>query len=276
MAVTTTDVLTQEEVRMRLEEITQESLQFRSAFRDLDLTGIDSDTYKVPRRKDVLGEPDAIPEGTEFPMDEEEWEKIPIHFQKYGFSVPISMEAQQDSMRNVAADHVDAMGRQMNEMLNRIAYEELSTNLNDDSPAGSASSGTSGVFDYHDVIDAQKVLRQDSYSPDMLVVNTQAEADLLTSDEFIHASDLGDETLTEGAIGQVAGMDVVVSNDGHMSSSTGEGYLVDTSFYGYEATRSGIQTDEYYEDSRQIDVMQIYTQRGFKAIDEQSAVLVEA
>lgn len=273
MAVNTTDVLTQEEVRRRLEDITQETLQFRSAFRSLDLTGIDSDTYKVPRRKDVLGEPEAIPEGSEFPMDEEEWEKIPIHFQKYGFSVPVSMEAQQDSMRDVAADHVDAMGRQMNEMLNRIAFEELTSNLNDDSPAGGVN--TSGEFEYHDVIDAQTTLRQDRYSPNLLVVNTQAEADLLVSEEFIHASDLGDETLTTGAVGRVAGMDVVVSNDGHMSASTGEGYLVDTDFYGYEASRSGIQTDEYYQDERQIDVMQIWTQKGFSAIDPQAAVKVE-
>lgn len=273
MPVTTTDVLTQEEVRMRLEEITQENLQFRAAFRDLDLTGIDSDTYKVPRRKDTLGVPEAIPEGAEFPMDEEEWEKIPINFQKYGFSVPISMEAQQDSMRNVAADHVEAMGRQMQELLNRIAYEELSTNLNDNSPAGGVN--TSGTFEYHDVIDAQTELRKDRFNPNRLVVNTQAEADLLVSDHFIHASDLGDETLTSGAIGQVAGMEVVVSNGGHMSSSTAEGFLVDTDFYGYEANRSRVQTDEYYQEERQIDVMQIWVQKGFKPIEPQAAIKVE-
>lgn len=275
MPVDTTDVLTQEEIRMRLEEITQENLQFRNAFRDLDLSGIDNDTYKIPRRKDSLGEPAAIPQGSEFPMDEEEWEMITLHFQKYGFSVPISREAQQDSFRNVAADHVTAMGRQMNELLNRIAYEELSTNLNDASPAGGVSSGTSGKFDYHDVVDGQKVLRRDSYNPNLLIVNTQAEADLRTSEEFIHASDLGDDTLTSETVGRVAGMDIVVSNDGHMSQSTGEGYLLDTNFYGYESTRENIMTDEYYQEQRQVDVMQIWTQMGWKAVDPQSAIKIE-
>lgn len=273
MPVNTTDVLTQEEIRMRLEEVTQRDLSFRQAFRSLDLTDINSDTYKIPRRKDVLGMPEEIPEGSEFPMDEEAWEMLTIHFSKYGFTVPISREAQQDSFRNVAADHVDAMGRQMRVLLDTIAYRTIEANHSSDSPAG--GKGTKGEFGYHDVVDGLTEMRKDTYNPNLLIVNTQAQGDLLTSQEFIHASDLGDQTLTEGAIGQVAGMDVVVSNSQHMSTSTGEGYMFDTSFYGYEADREPISMNEYYEDSRQVDALQIWVQKGFKAMDPEACLKIE-
>lgn len=274
MPVNTDDILTEEEVRNRLENITQENLQFRQAFRSLDLTDINSDTYKIPRRQDVLGFPEEIPEGGEFPMDEEAWEKIPIEFSKYGFSVPITMESQQASFRNVMADYVDAMGRQMNELLNRIAFEEIEQEHNSVSPV-SSNQGSKNAFDYYDVVAGLTELRDQSYNPNLLIVNSQAQGDLLTSPEFIHASDLGDQTLTQGAIGQVAGLDVVVSNSNLLSSTTGEGYIFDTSFYGYEANRRSVQMNRYEQDSRQVDVLQIWVQKGFESVDPDAAAKIE-
>lgn len=274
MALTSSDVLTEEAVRQRMEDIVEENLVFRQAFRDLDATNIDNDTFKVPRPKDNIGHPQAIPEGAEFPRDEEDYEKVSINFTKYGFETPITREAIDDSMIDVAADHMERQGRQMAEFLNEVAFNELDANLNADSPAGGV--GDSSALEFDDLVDGKQALRTDLYSPDLLIVNIQGEQDLLNSDDFRHASDLGDETLTEGAIGRVAGLDVIVSDYGKMSTSDGEGYIVDSDFYGYEAVREPIDTNEYEAPERQATMMQIWTRRGYKAIDPEAAIRVES
>lgn len=274
MALKSSDVLTEEAVRQRMENITEENLVFRQAFRPLDATDIDNDTFKVPRPKDNIGQPQAIPEGAEFPRDEEDYEKVSIDFTKYGFETPITREAMDDSMIDIAADHMERQGRQMAEFLNEVAFNELDSNLNTNSPAGGV--GDQEALEFDDLVDGKQTLRSDLYDPDLLIVNIQGEQDLLNSDDFQHATDLGDETLTEGAIGRVAGLDVIVSDYGKMSGSDGEGYLVDTDFYGYEAEREPISTNEYDAPERQAQMMQIWTRRGWKAIDPEAAIRVQS
>jgi len=45
------------------------------------------------------------------------------------------------------------------------------------------------------------------------IVTPEVYASLLENDKFIKASDLGDQVVTTGAVGQVAGMDILVSNN---------------------------------------------------------------
>lgn len=274
MTLKSSDVLTEEAVRQTVEDIVQENLVFRQAFQDLDATGIDNDTFRIPKPSDAIGHPQAIPEGAEFPRDEEDYEKVDISFTKYGFETAITQEAMDDSMLPVAADHIERQARQMAEFLNEVAFEELDANLNADSPAGGV--GDTNALEFDDLVDAKQSLRTDLYDPDLLFVNIQGETDLLNSSEFTRATDLGDETITEGAIGRVAGLDVIVSDYGKMSGSSGEGYLVDSDFYGYEATREPLDTNEYEAPERQAEMMQIWTRRGFKAIDPEAAIKVEA
>lgn len=275
MTIKSGDILTEEAVRQRLEEITQENLTFRRAFRDLDATGIDNNTFKIPQPDDTIGEPQAIPEGSEFPRDEESYSKVSIDFDKFGFETAITMESMADSMVDVAADNIDRQGRQMAEFLNKTAFNELDNNLNSSSPTG-GSGDDSNALQFADLIDGKKVMREGGYNPDLLIVNEEAERDLLTSSDFLRASEMGDETVREGQLGRVAGLDVFVSNDGQMASgsNSGEAYMVDTDYYGYEAVRAGIQTNQYEAEERQAEVMQIWTRRGYKAIDSSAAVRV--
>lgn len=274
--VTTQDVLTEEVVRTRMEDITQEDLVFQQVFRGLDATNIENDEMKIPRPEDVMGTPEAIPEGGEFPYDDEDYEKVSIDFTKWGDAIPLTREAQMDSNFDIAADLVNRMGRQMNEFLNEQAFHVLDSNLNEASPAGSSAQGDDSLFDFHDVVDARQVLQQESYNPDTLIVNTLAGADLLHSDEFLRATDLGDETVLNGQIGRVAGFDVVESNAGLMASDAAEGFLIDTDYYGYEATREGVSTNRHEDESRQTEFMQIWTRLGWTAMDSAAAVRVQA
>lgn len=274
MTLKSSEVLTREAVRQRVEDIVQENLVFRQAFRPLDATGIDNDTFKIPRPKDTIAHPQAIPEGAEFPRDEEEYEKVSIDFTKYGFETAITREAMDDSMIDVAADHIDRQARQMAEFLNEVAFNELDANLNANGPAGGV--GDTAALEFDDLVDGKQKLRSDLYDPNLLVVNIQGETDLLNSNAFQRATDLGDNTVVEGAIGRVAGLDVIVSDYGKMASNDGEAYMVDTDFYGYEAEREPIMTNDYDAPERQAEMMQIWTRRGWKAIDPAAAIRVQS
>lgn len=271
MTVKASDVLTEEVVRQRMEDIVQENLQFRQAFRSLDVTSINSDTFKVPRPTDEIGLPEAIPEGAEFPRDEENYEKVNINWDKYGFEVALTREGQADSMIDVKADQMERQARQMQERLNELAFNELEGNRH----ATLAGDGND-TMSFSDVVDGRQTLRQDNFSPDLLLVDIEAEQDLLTDSNFTHATDLGDNTLTEGAIGRVAGLDVIVTDAGHISGDgTPTAYIVDTDFYGYEATREPIMTNQYDDPERQANIIQIWTRKGFKAIEPNAAIRVD-
>lgn len=274
MAIKISDVLTQEVVRDRLEDVAQETLQFRRAFKDLPAMDITDSSIEVPKPDDTIGKPEAIRPGQEFPRDEEDYSKVTINFTKYGFEVPIEREAQQDAMFDIAADQIERQGRQMAEKLNDVAFTELNGNLNTDSPAGGLSDASS--LGFNDLVDGRRILREDGYNPDFIIVNTQGEADLLNSTEFQRATAHGDRTIEQGQLGTILNMPVFSENSGNMASGDGEAYMVDTSFYGYEATKEPIMTEEYDDPSRQTDVMQIWTRKGFKAIDSGAAIKVES
>ena len=272
MALKSSDVLTEEAVRDRVEEIATPNQMFRAIYRPLDATGIDSDNIKVPKPTDTLGDPEAIAEGAEFPRDKEGYVKIPIDFQKYGFETPITQEAMDDSMIDIAADHVDRQARRMAEFMNEVAFYELSGNYHEGGAVGAVNEN--GKLDYFDVKEGVSVLRSDLFNPDLFITNVEGEKDLATSDEFLKANELGGTTVREGVVGRVAGMDVMVSNAGHMSTEEGEGYLVDTTYYGYEATRIPVSTNQYNAPERQAEMLQIWTRKGWKAIEPNAAVKV--
>jgi len=54
MTITSTDIVSDDDVRAILEERTQEMYQFRRAYRDHDATGIDSGSYEFPEATDRL------------------------------------------------------------------------------------------------------------------------------------------------------------------------------------------------------------------------------
>ena len=274
MALKSNEVLREEAIQSRVETVLQENLMWRGAYRPLDLGNIGTNTYEIWSLGDEMGKPEPIAEGGEFPFDEEGYSTEQIQFQKYGFATPITMEAREDTNLDIVNDMLNRQARQMSEFLNDMAFEEMAANVNDDSPAG--NQGDTAKFEYEDVVNARETLRKEFYSPDLLVVNIQAEADLLTSDQFLRASDLGDRTVREGSIGRVAGMDVMVANDDALSSTVGEGYMVDTDEYAYEAIRDDIQTNQYTAPERQVEMMQIYTRRSYYVQEPEAAIKVEA
>lgn len=263
--------ITQEAVRSTVEQIAQENLVWRRAFRSLDASNVNNDTLKVPKPSDVLGEPQAVRPGAEFPNTREEWSTVNIERTKWGNAVSITMEEEMDNVFDLVAAHVDGMGRQMAEFLDAQAYAELSANLNSAGPVNSGSSD--GTLSYDDVLAGVEQLELDLYDPDFMVVEPSGKADLLTDPDFTRATDLGDDVVTQGQLGRVAGLDVFYSNTGDLGAA--DALIVDSDFYGYEATWNGVSTNRYEEEETQEDVIQIWTMKGWKAIEPQAAIQVD-
>lgn len=268
--VTTSDILTEERVRRVVEEEQEEVLLFDEVYNVINMPDDHPDTMQIPEDDAIMGEPSRVHEASEFPREEENHSKTPITVKKYGFEIAISMESQMYSIFDVVARQVEKASRKMAELINRKAYNELDGNTH----ANTSTYTGLNNFNYGNVVDARKELLDDLYTPQMLIVNTTAEADLLKSDEFTRASDLGDDTIQDGVIGRIAGLDVMVDNSGLIDTAESTGYIVDPNEYGYEVIREDVATEEYESPERQADIFQLYTFREWKAINSNAAIKV--
>jgi hypothetical protein len=278
MTLKASDIITQEVVRNVVEDIAEEELQFRNAFRDLSATDINSNSYELVVPKDDMGEPQVIGEGEEFPLDEGENEKLSIDFEKYGFATQITMESMEDSMLDVKRNQIEQRARMLQENLDRRAYNVL---VSDNDGVVSQDTGADGTFDFADVVAGITQLQGNHYSPDTLIVEPEAVGDLMLDDQFTDAaSDSGHDTVRSGEVGQIAGVDVQVTNftdidHGSATSSNPQGVLFDSDFYGYEVTRTPVSSNEYEDEGRQADIIQTYTRKDWVSVYDDAAVFVE-
>lgn len=269
--------LTRPILRDRVEEIVQENLRYRQAFRDYDATDINSNTVNFPVPDDTIGNPQVVSEGAEFPREQETYSKQTLEFEKFGFEVALTHEAQEDSMIDVVRDQVDRQARQMAEEMNQQAFDVITGNY------GSIEGDSDGVFTYDDVLAGRKALMQSNFSPDLLIADIDASHDLMSDANFLEASEMQGEMRRSGQVGRIAGFDVVEADDGNNivsgaggSNSDNPGaVLVDTDYYGYEGTREPVSTEEYREDRTQTDVYRIYNRMGWLAIEPNAAVVIE-
>lgn len=272
--VTTSDILTEEAVRRVMEEERMERLIWNQMFETIPMgSEIPNNTMQIPEDKGLMGEPERVNEGSEFPREEEEYEKTPITVEKHGFEVAISMESTLYSVFDQVARQTEKAARRMSEYLNKLAFNEVDGNLH---PNTSTYTGN-GSFDFALITDARKELLDSILNPSVLIVNTAGENALLNSSAFQRASDLGDEVIREGAIGRVAGMDVLVDNSGLLGdSSTATGIMADEAEYGYEVVKEDVATRTYEDEGRQSEIHQLYTIRAYKAIEPEAALKLSA
>lgn len=276
MAILSNDVIDQEAVRAEVESYAQNNRVFRRAFRQIDSTGIDSNTVEVP----VLDKARAagvVDEGTAYPSAGDATRKVTVEHEKYGVEVELSYEAIQDSLLDVIGLHTTERAEDLADALDEAAYAEVSefddtdgvyVNLQDDVVGDAA-----GSLGYSEVIDAMTALEMESYDPDLLIVSAQSKGDLMKSDEFTRASDLGDEVVGQGAFGEVAGIPVFVDNGGHLGA--GEAVMVDSSRYGIESEREEMSSIEYDNESENKRVIQVRNRLGWKAIRPEAGVKIE-
>lgn len=279
MALKVNDVITRDFVRETVEEIVQEDLVWRQAFREIDATGIGSNAYTFFVDNDDMGTPEVIGEGEEFPRDKSTLREITVNFEKFGDEVAITMEAQEDGMIDMKARQVEDLARRMAQWLNEQAFEQLNADGNhiEETATGDGIGDGDDELTFADIRDGMVGVRSYNYTPDLLIVDLDGYGDLLTDDNFNRATDGGDEVVRSGEIGRIAGMDVVVDNTQRLGDDNGPGaYVIDSNYYGYELTRTPITTNEYNDPERQADIMQIYTRKAWATIWPEAAARVDA
>lgn len=270
------DVIDQEAVRAEVEQYAQENRVFRQAFRQIDSTGIDSNTVEIPVLDEVRAA-GVVDEGTAYPSAGNATQKVTVEHNKYGVEVELTYESIEDALLDVIAIHTEERAADLADSLNEAAYAEITetdgagnlVNLQ-----GTTIGDDAGDLAYADAVDAMTALEAESYDPDLLIVSAQSKGDLMKSDAFTRASELGDNVVRDGAFGQVAGIDAVVDDSGQLGA--GEAMLFDSSRYGIESQREEMTSLEYDKEAENKMVVQVRTRMGWKAIRPKAGVKIEA
>lgn len=274
MALTTKDVITQDFVRETVEEIVEENLVWRRVFREIGAENIDSNSYTFYIENDNMGRPQIVGEGEEPPRHQSDVTEKTVQFDKYMGEVSITMEAMEDGLIEMKAREVEDLARAMAERLNEEAYNQLSGNWQTTDNDSNTIGDGNGTLSFSDIVEGMKALREDDYTPDLLIVDVDGYTDLLTDSNFNRATESGDEVVRSGEVGRVAGMPVVIDNTQDISGGHGA-VAVDSTRYGYELTRTSMSTMEYEEPSRQTDVIQAFTRKAWTTIFSEAAAVID-
>lgn len=282
MALTTRDVITQDFVRETVEEVVEENLVYRRAFREIDAANIQSNSYTFYIDEDNMGRPQIVGEGEEAPRHQSTVKETSVQFDKFMGEVTLTMEAMEDGLIEMKAREVEDLARAMSEELNERAYEELSSNAKTTLNDGDTIGDQNGTLSFSDIVEGMKALREDDYTPDLLIVDVDGYTDLLTDSNFNRATESGDEVVRSGEVGRVAGMPVVIDNTQAISGDSGQdnvnghgAFAIDTTRFGYELTRTPMSTREYEEPERQADVIQAFTRKAWTTIFDDAAALID-
>jgi HK97 family phage major capsid protein len=263
MAVTATDVVSDDDVRAILEERTQEMYQFRRAYRDHDATGINSGSYEFPEATDRLrGEMVEVGEEANYPRSGLNYDGVTAQYQKDGFEVAISDEAVDDSAFDVVMDVMEEMGVAAESRLDALAYTGLANNQNPD------TIGTDSTdLNYAAIVGAYTDLVEDEYRPAQFEVYASADAwgDLATDDQFTQATAQGEATIRDGTLDSSLGIPIYITNTGDLGDD--EAFMVDTSKFGYESTRWEQEVTNYREEGEDQDVFKIRHRKDFVVMD---------
>jgi len=275
MALTTRDVITQDFVRETVEEVVEENLVWRRAFREIDASGIESNSYTFHIDNDEMSRPTIVNEGEESPRHQSTVSEKTVKFEKYMGEVSLTMEAMEDGLIEMKAREIEDLARAMAEKLNAEAYSQLSGALQTQDSGSNAIGDGNGTMSFSDITEGIKALSEDDYDPDLLFVDVDAYVDLLTDSNFNRATEQGDEVVRTGEVGTVAGMTVILDSTQDITGDGHGGIAVDSTRYGYELTRTPMSTREYEEPERQADVVQAFTRKAWTTIFEDAAAQID-
>jgi len=123
---------------------------------------------------------DVVAEGAEITDRTQDYSKRDFTIEKYGVKPRISFEMIEDGLVDVVAEEVFYAGAAVENKLNYDALTALATNAGNTTKAGQVGSGTAGtglsILKY-----AKKMLKQDGFFEDTVIMNSDFEADLLAN-----------------------------------------------------------------------------------------------
>ena len=161
-----------------------------------------------------------IAEGAAVPMKVMEYTSINLKPAKYGVRPMVTKEMQEDGKWDLIAHNIKMAGLEM-------AYNEDKVIINDglDNASSDNAVSVTGAIGIANINTAIKNLRNNDYAAKVMFCGPKVMMDLMNIDTFVEANKLGTrEMFTNGLIGQIAGMDVIVFSPNVAPSSTYTNY----------------------------------------------------
>lgn len=282
MAITASDVVSNDDVRSIVDKLRNQKYQARRAFRRHDGTSLNSNTFNFPvSDNDLDGEVAEVGESSTYPRGSLSWSEVSAVYTKYGVEIPISDEAVDDSAIDVVLNAQEDIIRAEENRMDTLAFNILSNNTNSNGPIDENSNTT---IEWDDIVAAKERAFVDELDMGSLALIGSGldMSDYLTMNEFTSASELGDQVIQQGVlpggdlIGQegllgVAGdIPVYLSNAGTFTE--GQAFLVDTNNFGWESVRWETEVKSYREEDKDQDVWKIRGRWDWVATDSSANI----
>ena len=171
---------------------------------DNTLQGVAGSTVTVPRWG-YIGAAEDYAEGTPIDTTKMAFTTASYGIKKIGKGVMLTDEAQLSGYGNPMGTATAQIAMSISEKLDNDRVEVLYESKN-------VCDASSAVIKYSAVVDGVDMFNEEEDSKKVILIHSKQKAQLRKDADFLAADKIGSELLTNGAIGRIAGCDVVVSN----------------------------------------------------------------
>ena len=171
---------------------------------DNTLEGVPGSTVTIPKWG-YIGAAEDYEEGTPIDTTKMAFTTAEYGIKKIGKGVRLTDEAQLSGYGNPMGTATNQIAMAISEKLDNDRVDVLYDSKN------VAGDGTT-VIKYSAIVDGIDMFNEEEDSRKVIPINSKQKTQLRKDPEFLAADKLGAELMTSGAIGRIAGCDVVVSN----------------------------------------------------------------
>jgi hypothetical protein len=246
----------------------------REFFQDVEVPDGAGEEYEIPVPAEELGLPEEVEPGADTTYDREEYGRPVVSRQIFKKGSKIPEEDVNDNVFDLVQDHTEGHAKNMAKKLDRAAFAVL------DAAAPSANAvskdgGSDGTLDFEDINAGVTELSQrgeDGFTADMALIGPGAKEDI-TNYLADRGTDLGDEAVRNGELGEFAGLRFMFTNN--VSLSGANAIVVDSDHFGFEGEWQPVDTDQATDFDADAIKMKIKAAYGWTAKRDIAAVRVE-
>ncbi|SEO71292.1 hypothetical protein SAMN05216388_101778 [Halorientalis persicus] len=212
----------------------------REFFMDENVPDGAGEEYEIPVPAEELGLPEEVEPGADVTYDREEYGRPRVTRQIFKKGSKIPEEDINDHISDLLGEHVEGHAKNMAKKLDRSAFAVLDSAA----PSGEAVGDDDGTLSFTDINAGVTELAQrgeDGFTADMALVGPSGKESLIN---YLaeRGTDLGDEAVQSGSLGEFAGIEFMFSNI--VSVGANEAIVVDTDQFGYEGEWQPVDTDQ--------------------------------
>lgn len=157
-------------------------------------------------------------ENTEISTEDLSYSTTDITVDKYGESVEITREAEEDGLDVQQEDVAEELGEAFADSMDQTAYDTVTGATS----AETVQLDTAGSLTKDEIVDIRAKIRANKYNADSIVIHPDMEAEMLKIDDFTHVNKYGDEDVLQTAeFGRILNTTVYVSVTANAKGTTG-------------------------------------------------------